>query len=97
MAEPLRVTVSDIDPVDWFAENSVDENSTVAGPVDEATLCCIAEVFVEAADAAPLVAAEVLGAPGLQAESSNEKVTASTLAKDSDRVARMVAPSRFNN
>jgi hypothetical protein len=96
----VRLTVSDIEPAGWLAENWVDENSTAAGPVDEAALCCVAEAVVEAADAAPLVAAEVLGAPWLQAESSNENVTARTPAKDFDRIdriARIFAPYHSNS
>jgi hypothetical protein len=88
--------MSDIEPAACPAENCVDENSTAAGPAAVAELCCVAEAIVEAAEPAPLVAA-VFGALPLQAVSSNENVTAKTAAKDSDRIARIVAPSRFNN
>jgi hypothetical protein len=83
--------VSDIEPDAWPAENWVDENSTAAGPVGVVELCCVAE----AAELAPLAA--VFGALPLQAVISNVNVTAKTAAKDSDRIARIVAPSRFNN
>jgi len=91
----VRWTVSDIEPEAWPAENWVDENSTAAGPVGVVELCCVAEAVVEAAE--PALVAAVFGALPLQAVISNENVTARTTAKDSDRIARIIAPSRFNN